>query len=206
MKMAHYTRCTTTFSELNQTISRSTPTLKEMYLTCVLYQYIIQFAEMSTPTASNMMGPTLPESPPQIAYSVHHPNMNSPGFEHLDEDHLQTVYKFLKDMKFGVEEDLDLTQIHLRPVFKPASVLGITLLFYGALILVGIVVNAVISAVITRRKLYLTDNTHLCVLNLSVAFLMQLIVVVPLTLFVIVVHNWVLGSFICYTLPIIQVS
>ena len=70
----------------------------------------------------------------------------------------------------------------------------------------GIVVNAVISAVITRRKLYLTDNTHLCVLNLSLAFLMQLIVVVPLTLFVIVVHNWVLGSFICYTLPIIQVS
>ena len=75
-----------------------------------------------------------------------------------------------------------------------------------AMILVGIIVNAVISAVITRRKLYLTDNTHLCVLNLSVAFLIQLIVVVPLTLFVIVVHNWVLGSFICYSLPILQVS
>ena len=158
---------------------------------------------MSSPTAdADMMGSV----PPEVAYSVHHPNMKSPGIEHLDEEHLQTVYKFLKDMKFGVEEDLDLTQIHLRPVFKPASVLGITLLFYGALILVGIVVNAVISAVITRRKLYLTDNTHLCVLNLSLAFLMQLIVVVPLTLFVIVVHNWVLGSFICYTLPIIQVS
>ena len=92
-----------------------------------------------------------------------------------------------------------------RPVFKPASVLGITLLFYGALVLVGIIVNAVISIVICRRKLYLTDNTHMCVLNLSAAFLLQLVIVVPLTLFVIVVHNWVLGSFICYSLPIIQV-
>ena len=143
--------------------------------------------------------------PPQMAASVHHPTQPG-GINHLDEAHLQTIHKFLTDMNFGVEEDLDLTQIHLRPVFKPASVLGITLLFYGALVLVGIIVNAVISVVICRRKLYLTDNTHMCVLNLSAAFLIQLIIVIPLTLFVIVVHNWVLGSFICYSLPILQVS
>lgn len=158
-----------------------------------------------SPTADSPVV-ALPPRPPQIASSVHHPTMNPQGIEHLDQEHLQTIHKFLTDMNFGVEDELDLTQIHLRPVFKPASMMGITLLFYGALILVGIIVNAVISAVITRRKLYLTDNTHLCVLNLSVAFLIQLIVVVPLTLFVIVVHNWVLGSFICYSLPILQVS
>ena len=60
--------------------------------------------------------------------------------------------------------------------------------------------------VICKRKLYLTDNIHLCVLNLTIAFFCQLFVVIPLSLFVLVVHNWVLGSFICYTLPIIQVS
>ena len=59
--------------------------------------------------------------------------------------------------------------------------------------------------VICKRKLYLTDNIHLCVLNLTIAFFCQLFVVIPLSLFVLVVHNWVLGSFICYTLPIIQV-
>ena len=48
--------------------------------------------------------------------------------------------------------------------------------------------------------------SHACVLNLTFAFLTQLGIVIPLTLFVIVVHNWVLGSFICYTMPIMQVS
>ena len=56
------------------------------------------------------------------------------------------------------------------------------------------------------RSEYKLDNTHICVLNLTVGFLLQLAIVVPLTLFVIVVHNWVLGPFVCYALPILQVS
>ncbi len=43
-------------------------------------------------------------------------------------------------------------------------------------------------------------------LNLSAAFLLQLTVVVPLSLFVLVVQNWVLGSAVCYLLPMMQVS
>ena len=49
-------------------------------------------------------------------------------------------------------------------------------------------------------------NTLTCVLNLSAAFLLQLCVVVPLSVFVLVVQNWVLGSFVCYMLPMIQVG
>ncbi len=58
---------------------------------------------------------------------------------------------------------------------------------------------------IFRKKLYRRDNVQACVLNMNIAFLFQLILVIPLSLFVLLVHNWVLGSFICYTLPIIQV-
>ena len=50
------------------------------------------------------------------------------------------------------------------------------------------------------------ENTLTCVLNLCAAFLLQLCVVVPLSVFVLVVQNWVLGSFVCYMLPMIQVS
>ena len=50
------------------------------------------------------------------------------------------------------------------------------------------------------------ENTLTCVLNLSAAFLLQLCVVVPLSVFVLVVQNWVLGSFVCYMLPMIQVG
>jgi len=92
----------------------------------------------------------------------------------------------------------------LRPVFRPAETLGITILFYGALIIVGIIVNCVVLGVICKRKLHLTDNIHVCVLNLTVAFLMQLLMVVPLSLFAIMSQNWVLGTFICYICPIIQ--
>ena len=49
------------------------------------------------------------------------------------------------------------------------------------------------------------ENTLTCVLNLCAAFLLQLCVVVPLSVFVLVVQNWVLGSFVCYMLPMIQV-
>ncbi len=135
--------------------------------------------------------------------SVHHPTF-APEVDSIDQEHLQTIHKFLTDMNFG-NENVDLTEIHLRPVFQPATTLGITILFYAALVIVGIIVNSVIAGVICRRKLYKTDNVHMCVLNLTCAFLIQLLCVIPLSVFVLVVHNWILGSFICYTLPIIQV-
>lgn len=136
--------------------------------------------------------------------SVHHPTF-APAVDSISQEHLQTIHKFLTDMNFG-GEDVDLTEIHLRPVFKVPTTLGLTILFYAALIIVGIIVNLVIAGVICKRKLYLSDNVHLCVLNMTFAFLIQLVLVIPLSLFVLVVHNWMLGSFICYTLPILQVS
>ena len=57
-----------------------------------------------------------------------------------------------------------------------------------------------------KKTFIFSTFSHACVLNLTFAFLTQLGIVIPLTLFVIVVHNWVLGSFICYTMPIMQVS
>jgi len=133
--------------------------------------------------------------------SVHHPTF-APEIEQIDQEHLQTIHKFLTDMNFG-EKNVDLTTIHLRPVFQPASTLGVTILFYGALVLFGILGNGIVMAVLCKRKL---DNSAQCMLNLMVAFMMQLVIVVPLSLFVLVVHNWVLGSFVCYSLPIIQVK
>lgn len=148
----------------------------------------------------------MPEDGGQVMVrrSVHHPTF-APEVDSIDQEHLQTIHKFLTDMNFGGEENVDLTEIHLRPVFQNAKPLGITVLFYAALVIVGIIVNSVITGVICKRKLYKTDNVHLCVLNLTLAFLIQLFLVVPLSLFVLVVHNWILGSFICYTLPILQV-
>ena len=135
--------------------------------------------------------------------SVHQPHPQNSAMEDLNQEQLLIIKKFLTDMQF--EQGNDLTQIHLRPVFQSPWYLGPTIIFYAALVAVGIIVNCVIGGVICKRKLYLTDNIHMCVLNLTISFFCQLFVVIPLSLFAIVVHNWVLGSFICYTLPIIQV-
>ena len=43
-------------------------------------------------------------------------------------------------------------------------------------------------------------------MNMAVAFLAQLIFVIPFSLFVLVVHNWLLGYFMCYALPMAQVK
>lgn len=133
--------------------------------------------------------------------SIHHPRL-PPDAETIEQQHLKTIYKFLLDVNFT--EHLDLSEIHLRQVFKPAYPLAIVLLFYGALIFFGLIGNLTVFGVIWRRKLYQKDNIQACVLNLTIAFLTQLVVVIPLSLFVLLVHNWVLGSIVCYTLPIIQ--
>ena len=46
---------------------------------------------------------------------------------------------------------------------------------------------------------------QLCMMNMALAFLAQLIFVIPFSLFVLVVHNWLLGYFMCYALPMAQV-
>ena len=43
-------------------------------------------------------------------------------------------------------------------------------------------------------------------MNVSAAFVFQLALVIPLSLFVLLVHNWVLGSMACFMLPMIQVG
>ena len=64
---------------------------------------------------------------PRLLESVHHPTF-APEVEAIDQQHLQTIHKFLTDMNFG-EENVDLTEIHLRPVFQPATTLGRALVF-----------------------------------------------------------------------------
>ena len=95
---------------------------------------------------------SLEESPPTIpslhqirmARSVNHPHSVNPEIESMDKEHLETIYKFLNDMNFKDYPD-SLSQIHLRPVFESPWYLGPTIIFYAALVGVGIIVNCVIA-------------------------------------------------------------
>ena len=88
----------------------------------------------------------------------HHPTL-SPEANNLDVEHYRTIQKFLQDMNFG-EDNVDLTEIHFRPVFKPWTTRSATLLFYFALVSFGIIANLIVLGIILRRKLHKLDNRY----------------------------------------------
>lgn len=76
---------------------------------------------------------------------------------------------------------------------------------YAVLSLLGIIINTAIIYYIFKRRLY-RENTHAFYVNLCVCHFVQSAFVLPITLFVIIVHNWILGQFMCYFIPMLQVS
>ena len=127
----------------------------------------------------------------------------------IGEENLKVIYKFLLDVNYSdidTESTIDFGQPHLRGFFRPLYPLAITLTFYLLLILLGLVGNTLIVSVIRKKKVLSKDNTQLCMLNMALAFLAQLTFVIPFSLFVLVVHNWLLGYVMCFILPMAQVT
>lgn len=93
------------------------------------------------------------------------------------------------------------------PVLKQivSTIYPLFVLQYGLLMLAGIVSNVFVGYHVMRTKLY-RDVTHALVLNLVLSHCVQCFVVVPMTLTVLLVQNWVFGQFFCYFLPMLQVS
>ena len=56
-----------------------------------------------------------------------------------------------------------------------------------------------------RKRLYRDCPIQCCVLSAVLAALLQLTLTLPMSLFVLLVHNWLLGRVMCYLLPMLQV-
>ena len=69
----------------------------------------------------------------------------------------QIHYLLYKDMNFE-ENPGSMTHIHLRPVFQSPWYLGPTIIFYAALIGVGIIVNCVIAGKDFMIKCFFWDT------------------------------------------------
>lgn len=94
-----------------------------------------------------------------------------------------------------------------EPIVKPAlaNIYYLFVIQYGFLALFGVLSNCYIIYYIMRYKLY-RDVTHAFIANLSLCHLVQSGVVLPVTLMVILIQNWVFGQFMCYFVPLLQVS
>lgn len=93
------------------------------------------------------------------------------------------------------------------PILKPvvSNIYPIFVLQYGLLILVGVTANVLVMYHILRMKLY-KDVTNAFMMNLALSHLVQCLVVMPSTVMVLLLDNWIFGQFFCYFLPMLQVS
>lgn len=126
---------------------------------------------------------------------------NTAQFKNLPDQHLFAIYQYIT----GLENmtDTELSKPILRPGLQDTYLLF--LIQYALLSLIGILTNVWIIYYIARHKLY-RENTHAFFINLSICHFVQSAFVVPITLVIIVVHNWILGQFMCYFVPMLQVS
>lgn len=121
-------------------------------------------------------------------------------FNNLPDQHLFTIFQYITGMENMT--DTELSKPILRPGLYDTYILFI--IQYSLLSIIGMVTNIWIIYYIARHKLY-HDNTHAFFINLSICHFVQSAFVVPVTLVVIIVHNWVLGQFMCYFVPMLQV-
>ena len=126
---------------------------------------------------------------------------------------------------------VDLSSPHLRSLFsKNTWLLVIVIVLYTLLIILGLLGNLLLLIMLlrlkplskcfscicstfyqyldwtshSRKRLYLGCPIQCCVLSTVIAALLQLTVTLPMSLFVLIVHNWLLGRAMCYLLPMLQ--
>lgn len=93
-----------------------------------------------------------------------------------------------------------------EPILKPAleNIYFLFIIQYAFLAIVGIASNVYVIYYIIRHRLY-RDETHAFIINLSLCHLVQCGGVLPVTLMVILIQNWIFGQFMCYFVPLLQV-
>lgn len=126
-------------------------------------------------------------------------NFTKPTNE-VPEDVWDFIHKFLLDRH---DQTLDLRVPHLKNAF--IDTYSIVIAVYAVLVIFGMGSNLAVVAYIICTKLY-KDETFAFLLNNCCCDLIKCVVDIPVTLFVLMVHNWVLGELLCPVLPMIQVS
>lgn len=101
-------------------------------------------------------------------------------------------------------EDLErLNGPNLKASIK--SVYWLFLIQYAALALLGVLMNITIVVYLMYHRLY-KDVTHAFIINLALCHFVQCALVLPISLMVMLIQNWIFGQFLCFFLPMLQVS
>lgn len=126
-------------------------------------------------------------------------NLNEPSQNEPDQQFIDVLRAITGVHNITADE---LTKPILRPTIQNTYILYI--IQYALLSVIGAVSNCWCIYYISKHKLY-RDTTHAFFMNLSICHFVQSAFVVPVTLVTTIVHNWVLGTFMCYFVPMLQV-
>lgn len=111
------------------------------------------------------------------------------------------VVDFLKGFR---NDTTDFNRLQLRTSVQhsyPAFVCG-----YSALIMAGALCNAYVLATVVRKRLYAADPVNVYVANLAITGIIECVSVLPVSLMVLLIQNWIFGRFLCFFLPMLQVG
>ncbi|XP_071518628.1 uncharacterized protein [Panulirus ornatus] len=98
-------------------------------------------------------------------------------------------------------ETVDFRQPHLRQSL--VQVYPLFLVLYGLLVVAGTVGNVAMVAHILCRRLF-RDPICAYVMNIGVCNIFISLLLLPLSLAMLLIQNWIFGSFLCYFIPMLQ--
>ncbi|XP_024081274.1 neuropeptide Y receptor type 2 [Cimex lectularius] len=96
---------------------------------------------------------------------------------------------------------VDLSKPHLRTSVK--TIYPLFVFLYALLVTTGVVANLAMIFSIIKDKLY-RDQTYCYLINMAIANIVEGVFVLPISLTILLVQNWIFGSFLCYFLPMLQ--
>lgn len=128
------------------------------------------------------------------------PLNNSKGdFDQVPPQIVDIIHQYILGLHV---DNFDLHKAHLRK--SVVKILTFVLFMYATLIAVGVFSNLAVLIHIVRYKLY-DDPTYAFIINNVISDVLKCVCVLPLSLYVLLMQNWVLGELLCSFLPMLQV-
>ncbi|XP_023728017.1 prolactin-releasing peptide receptor isoform X2 [Cryptotermes secundus] len=112
---------------------------------------------------------------------------------------LNVVAQFVMGLRN--DSGLDFSKPHLRP--SVARVFPLFVFLYALVVAVGTISNLAVIWTVAKHRLY-RNPTYGYIINLAIADIIKCVLVLPISLTILLVQNWIFGSFLCFFLPMLQ--
>lgn len=113
---------------------------------------------------------------------------------------VEVIHHFLIGLQ---EEHIDFREAKVRP--SVANIYRFIVCMYALLVVTGVLCNLAVLFHILRHRFY-KDPTYAFIINNVISDIVKCVCVVPISLYVLLVQNWMLGELLCSFLPMLQVK